>query len=77
MSHYLPREAYERLLNALDEIPSGIGSDRRSEFVFALGEIADVWPDDIRQECEASVDHLTTTQPSKSMDCPISDSLTY
>ncbi|RCW85445.1 hypothetical protein [Phyllobacterium bourgognense] len=54
MSHYIPREAYERLVAALQSSPSGM-MDVRSHIVLSLGEIADVWPDDIREEWEAPV----------------------
>ncbi|ATU92003.1 hypothetical protein [Phyllobacterium zundukense] len=54
MSHYIPREAYERLVAALQSSPSGM-LDARSHIVVALGEIADIWPDDIKEECEAPI----------------------
>ncbi|ABA78505.1 hypothetical protein GQF56_10475 [Rhodobacter sphaeroides] len=53
MSHYLPDDVYRALVARLMADPAP-GLDRRSHIVTTLGEVADLWPESVRDEAEAA-----------------------
>lgn len=61
LEHYLPAAIHHALVGTLENLAKEgprPGMDLRSEFALALGEIADIWPDSIREPVPSSLEDL-------------------